>query len=113
VVLWLGRPADKVQMPVTDWPDLIVETSGDPYAMQQTEQDRLATNPRWSPNYASESSASNSAYYFAHATREAARVVFRHGLWPAALAIWQRGIGGGQAARWSSARPMRVGWMDI
>ena len=98
VVLWLGRPADKVQMPVTDWPDLTVETSGDPYTMEQTEQDRLARNPRWSPNYASESSASNSAYYFAHATREAARIVFRHGLWPAALAIWERGIGGGQAA---------------
>jgi CO/xanthine dehydrogenase Mo-binding subunit len=98
VVRWLGRPADKVQMPLTDWPDLIVETSGDPFTMEQTEQDRLATNPRWSPNDASSSSASNSAYYFAHATREAARIVFRHGLWPAALAIWQRGIGGGQAA---------------
>ena len=97
-VRWLGRPADKVQMPVTDWPDLIVETSGDPYTMEQTEQDRLARNPRWSPNYASASSASNSAYYFAHATREAARIVFRHGLWPAALTIWQRGVGGGQAA---------------
>ena len=49
-VRWLGRPADNVQMPVTDWPDLIVETSGDPYAMEQTEQDRLARNPRWSPD---------------------------------------------------------------
>ena len=98
VALWLGRPADRVQMPVTDWPDLIVETSGDPYTMEQAEQDRLARNPRWSPHYASASSASNSAYYFTHATREAARIVFRHGLWPAALAVWQRGVGGGQAA---------------
>jgi CO/xanthine dehydrogenase Mo-binding subunit len=97
-VRWLGRPADNVQMPVTDWPELIVETSGDSYTMEQTEQDRLARNPRWSPNYASASSASNSAYYFGHATREAARIVFRYGLWPAALTIWQRGVGGGQAA---------------
>ena len=54
------------------------------------------------------SSASNSSYYFSHVTREAARIVFLHGLWPAALAIWARS---GQApsrapksenARWSN-----------
>ena len=28
---------------------------------------------------------------FTHTTREAARVVFLHGLWPSALAIWARG----------------------
>src|SRR6202040_1480870 len=70
-------------------------------------RDRLAKNPRWSPVYASASSASNSSYYFSHVTREAARIVFLHGLWPAALAIWARS---GQApsrapksenARWS------------
>jgi CO/xanthine dehydrogenase Mo-binding subunit len=75
-------------MAVTDWPDLPVETSGDPHAMSQAEQDRLASNPRWSPAYASSSSASNSSYYFSHTTREAARLVFVHGLWPAALEIW-------------------------
>ena len=66
--------------------------------MAQAEQDRLAKNPRWSPNHITPSSASNSSYYFTHATREAARIVFRYGLWPAALAIWQHGTGGGQAA---------------
>ena len=45
----------------------------------------------------SASSASNSSYYFTHTTREAARIVFLHGLWPAALAIW------GEAGR--SLRP--------
>ena len=58
--------------------------------MSQADQDRLAKNPRWSPVYASASSASNSSYYFSHVTREAARIVFLHGLWPAALAIWAR-----------------------
>jgi CO/xanthine dehydrogenase Mo-binding subunit len=85
---WLGRPADALDLAVTDWPDLPVETSGDPHAMSQAEQDRLAQNPRWSPAFASASSASNSSYYFSHVTQEAARLVYLHGLWPAAAAIW-------------------------
>ena len=105
---WVGRPADSLDMAVTQWVDLPVETSGDPDTMSQADQDRLAKNPRWSPVYASASSASNSSYYFSHVTREAARIVFLHGLWPAALAIWARS---GQApsrvpksenARWSN-----------
>jgi CO/xanthine dehydrogenase Mo-binding subunit len=95
---WLGRPATEVRVAVTDWSDLPIVTSGDPYLMSQAEQDKAAANPRWSPAYASPSSATNSAYYFTHSTREAARIVFMHGLWPAALAIWRQGIGGGQAA---------------
>ena len=82
---WLGRPADSLDMAVTQWVDLPVETSGDPDTMSQADQDRLAKNPRWSPVYASASSASNSSYYFSHVTREAARVVFLHGLWPGRL----------------------------
>ena len=62
--------------------------------MKQVEQDRLSENPRWSPVYASASSASNSSYYLTHTTREASRIVFVHGLWPAALAIWARGAAG-------------------
>ncbi|PRC93938.1 xanthine dehydrogenase family protein molybdopterin-binding subunit [Solimicrobium silvestre] len=95
---WLGKPADEVQTAITDWADLPVTASGDPYIMSQAEQDKLAMNPRWSPAYASPSSATNSAFYFTHSTREAARVIFLHGLWPAALSIWSQGIGGGQAA---------------
>ena len=88
-VRWLGRPADTLDMAVTDWPDLTVETSGNPYAMSQADQNDLSSNPRWSPNYATASSASNSSHYFSHTTREAARMVFLLGLWPAALSIWQ------------------------
>jgi CO/xanthine dehydrogenase Mo-binding subunit len=89
-VRWLGRPADALELAVTDWPELPVETSGDPRMMNQADQDRLAENPRWSPVYASPSSASNSSYYLTHTTREASHIVFVHGLWPAALAIWSR-----------------------
>jgi CO/xanthine dehydrogenase Mo-binding subunit len=95
---WLGKPAEVVRMAVTEWPDLPISVSGNPYTITQQEQDRLQQDPRWSPAWASPSSASNSAFYFSHATMEAARIIFRHGLWPAALAIWSSGIGGGQAA---------------
>ncbi|WP_322015692.1 xanthine dehydrogenase family protein molybdopterin-binding subunit [Paraburkholderia sp. J12] len=98
VAKWLGKPAAGIRVAVTDWPDLPVVTSGDPYIMSQADQDHLSANPRWTPNIASPSSATNSAYYFTHSTREAARAVFRYGLWPAALSIWGQGIGGGQAA---------------
>jgi CO/xanthine dehydrogenase Mo-binding subunit len=103
---WLGRPADALDMAVTDWPDLPVETSGDPHSMSQDEQDRLAKNPRWSPAYASPSSASNSSYYLSHATREAARVVYVHGLLPAALAIWAR------AGQGRAPQPEALRWSD-
>jgi CO/xanthine dehydrogenase Mo-binding subunit len=101
---WLGRPADALDMAVTEWPDLPVETSDDPHStpeetrISQADQDRLAKNPRWSPVFAAPSSASNSSYYFSHATREAARIVYLHGLWPAALAIWGRDAGAASPA---------------
>ncbi|KQV84870.1 aldehyde oxidase [Massilia sp. Root351] len=95
---WLCRPADEILTAVTDWADLPMVATGDPYLMSQAEQDKLAANPRWSPTYCSPASATNSAYYYTHSTREAARVVFMHGLWPAAMAIWSQGVAGGQAA---------------
>jgi CO/xanthine dehydrogenase Mo-binding subunit len=106
-VRWLGRPADALDMAVTDWPDLPVETSGDPHTISQAEQDRLAKNPRWSPAFASASSASNSSYYFSHVTQQAARIVYLHGLWPAAVAIW-----GGGAAQAREIKPEDAHWRD-
>jgi len=115
---WLGKPADEFNSSVTEWPELPMVSSGDPYIMAQAEQDKLVGNPHWTPNYCSPSSASNSAFYFSHGTRETARVLFEHGLWPAAMAIWSAGLGGGQAAplavriddaRWVSAGLTCVG----
>ena len=95
---WLGLPATDVGIAITDWPDLPMISSGDPYLMSQADQDRLCADPAWTPAYASPASASNSAFYYTHTTREACRLIFQHGLWPAAVAIWSRGIGSGQAA---------------
>jgi CO/xanthine dehydrogenase Mo-binding subunit len=113
-VRWLGRPADDIDLAVTDWPDLPVETSADSSALSEAEQSHLAENPRWTPVYASASSASNSSYYFTHTTREAARIVFLRGLWPAALALWEaRGVStqpSPERARWSNGVLTVPGW---
>lgn len=108
---WLGHPADESHFSVTDWSQLPVVTSGDPYIMSQSEQDELQRNPLWSPSYCSPSSASNSAYYFSHSTREAVRQLFMQGIWPAALSLWQTGIGGGQAAP-LVVRPEDARWVE-
>ena len=95
---WLGRPADDVRTAETAWPELPMFQTDDPWLMSQAVQDREQRNPRWTPHLVSPSSASNSAYFCGHATREAARLLFTEGLWPAARAIWSEGFGGGQLA---------------
>lgn len=108
---WLGRAADEISTAQTEWPDMQMETSGNPYIMPQEEQERLARNPRWTPLLMQASSASNSAYYFSFPTIEAARLIFKYGLWPAAMAYWSRGIGGGQAAPFV-VRESEAHWVD-
>jgi CO/xanthine dehydrogenase Mo-binding subunit len=98
----LGRPADTVDFAVIDWPTLPLTSTDEPYTMSQEDEDRNAANPHWVPRITSPRSASNSAYYFSHATREAARLLFDLGLWDAAVSIWSEGIGGGHA------RPLTV-----
>jgi CO/xanthine dehydrogenase Mo-binding subunit len=94
---YLGQPADEIKTGETEWAELALQTSGNPYIISQAEQDENLRNPRWVGKLASASSATNSAYYSGHATREAARILFNHGLWPAALSIWSQGIYGGAA----------------
>lgn len=108
---WLGRPADTVRTAVTEWDELPLKTSGDTYLIKQAEQDKLARDPMWTPAAVSPSSASNSAYFFSHGTGETARVVFEHGIWPAALAIWSAGFAGGQAASYVVRRE-DARWVD-
>ena len=64
-------------------------TSGDPYTMDQKTQDAAEKNPRWVPAISSATSASIGAHVGTHAAAEAARVIFRFGLWPAALELWR------------------------
>ena len=92
-------------------PTLPMFATDDPWLMQQAVQDSQHGNPRWTPNYMSPSSASNSAYFCGHATREAARLLFAEGLWPAARAIWSAGFGGGQLAP-LSVRAEDARWVE-
>ena len=108
---WLGRPADQIRTGEVEWNELPMIETGNPWEMQQIEQDRQARKPCWTPFRASASAASNSAYFFGHATREAARLLFTQGLWPAALAIWSEGIGGGQLSPLAVRRD-QARWVD-
>jgi len=94
---FIGQPAHEIRTGETEWPELGLITSGNPYIISQADQDTNLRNPRWVGKLASASSATNSSYFSGHATREAARVLFNHGLWPAALSIWGQGIYGGAA----------------
>jgi CO/xanthine dehydrogenase Mo-binding subunit len=78
-------------------------TSGDPYTIRQAEQDKAATNPRWVPSISTATSASIGAHVGTQAAAEAARVVFRFGLWPAALALWGIAPADPRAKQWPDA----------
>jgi len=56
----------------------------------------LSQNPRWTPSFVTSMSSSNSAYFVGHATRQAASALLRLSLWPAAVAVWSQGPGGGE-----------------
>ncbi|WP_310196865.1 molybdopterin cofactor-binding domain-containing protein [Ancylobacter sp. 3268] len=85
----IGGIADQVTVAQVDVFDALgLVKSGDPYSITQAEQDAAAANPRWVPEISSATSASIGAHVGTQAASEAARVVFRFGLWPAALAIW-------------------------
>jgi CO/xanthine dehydrogenase Mo-binding subunit len=75
-----------------------LETTEEPYTMAQSKEDERQKNPRWTPCFTSGMSTSNSASYFGHATREAARALVDLAIWPAARSLWPRGVGGGQLA---------------
>lgn len=85
----LGRTADRVIVQRVDkFDELGLVKSGDPYTMKQAEQDAAAKNPRWVPEISSATSASIGAHVGTQAAAQAARVIFRFGLWPAALELW-------------------------
>lgn len=85
----LGRRADEVSVARIDAFDALgLVTSGDPYTITQKEQDEAARDPRWVPAISSATSASIGAHVGTQAAAEAARLIFRFGLWPAALSLW-------------------------
>jgi CO/xanthine dehydrogenase Mo-binding subunit len=108
VAAHLGGVADEVAVAQIDtFGPLALVTSGDSYTMKQKTQDAAARNPRWVPAISSATAASTGAHVGTHAAAEAARVVFRFGLWPAALELWGIAPNDPKANAWKTAR-----WKD-
>jgi CO/xanthine dehydrogenase Mo-binding subunit len=104
----LGDVADEVAVAqVNAFGPLGLVTSFDPYTISQEQQDTEARNPRWVPTIGSATSASAGAHVGTHAAAEAARVIFRFGLWPAALELWGLAPTEPKALEWNKAR-----WKD-
>jgi CO/xanthine dehydrogenase Mo-binding subunit len=104
----LGSVADEVTLAnVNVFAPLGLVTSGDPYTITQAAQDAAVRNPRWVPAISAASSASIGAHITTHGAFEAARVVFRFGLWPAALELWGIAASDPRAGQWDRAR-----WQD-
>jgi CO/xanthine dehydrogenase Mo-binding subunit len=104
VALHLGGVADEVAVAqVGAFDALGLVTSGDCYTMDQKTQDAAEKNPRWVPAISSATSASIGAHVGTHAANEAARVIFRFGLWPAALELWHIAPSDPRARDWAKA----------
>jgi CO/xanthine dehydrogenase Mo-binding subunit len=105
VAAYLGGVADEVALAQIDaFGPLALVKSGDPYTIDQKTQDAAARNPRWVPEISSATAASTGAHVGTHAAAEAARVIFRFGLWPAALDLWRIASKDPRAAQWQAAR---------
>jgi CO/xanthine dehydrogenase Mo-binding subunit len=105
VAAYLGGVADEVALAQIDaFGPLALVTSGDSYTIDQKTQDAAARNPRWVPEISSATSASTGAHVGTHAAAEAARVILRFGLWPAALDLWRIAPRDPRAAQWPAAR---------
>jgi len=105
VAAHLGSVADEVAISQIDgFRPLGLVTSGDRYTMDQKTQDAAARNPRWVPAISSATFASIGAFIMTHAAAEAARVIFRFGLWPAALELWDIAPNNPKANEWEKAR---------
>jgi CO/xanthine dehydrogenase Mo-binding subunit len=108
VATHLGAVADEIALARVDaFGPLRLVTSGNPYTMDQKVQDAAARNPRWVPAISSGTGASTSAHVGTHPAAEAARVIFRFGLWPAALELWGIAPNDPRANQWENAR-----WKD-
>src|SRR5712672_94888 len=102
---YLGGVADEVTVHEVDtYGALALVTSGNSYTMKQATQDAVAKNPRWVPAISSATFASNGAHVGTQAAAEAARVIFRFGLWPAALDLWGIAPTDPRAKEWTAAR---------
>jgi CO/xanthine dehydrogenase Mo-binding subunit len=101
----LGAAADEVKLGVLDgWDVLGLVAADDPFTLTRAQQDEAAKNPRWVPDIAQDTTASISAHVHTAIAAEAANVVLRFGLWPAARAIWSSGQVAGEFLRFDDIR---------
>jgi CO/xanthine dehydrogenase Mo-binding subunit len=108
VAAYLGGVADEVAVfQVETFGPLALVTSGNSYTMDQATQDTAQRDPRWVPAISSATAASTGAHVGTQAAAEAARVIFRFGLWPAALDLWGIAPTHPTAKQWEAAR-----WKD-
>ena len=108
VAMHIGGIADEVSVARVDtFQPLGLVTSGDSRSMDQKTQDTLGKNPHWVPEISTPTSASIGAHVGTHSAAEAARVIFRYGLWPAALELWHIPPGDPRAKDFAKAR-----WKD-
>jgi CO/xanthine dehydrogenase Mo-binding subunit len=104
VATHLGGVADAVALQQVDtFAPLDLVSTGDPFTIDQKTQDAGARNPRWVPQASSATAASTGAHVATHPAAEAARVVFRFGLWPAALELWGIAPKNPKAKDWEKA----------
>lgn len=101
---WFGKSADTVESAAFDWSPLKMYETLSPFVMDKAYQDKMTPDPRWTPAFASPSSASNSAYYFSHATHEAGRLIFERGIVPAAAKLWDIPQDQAAQATWVNGR---------
>lgn len=104
VALHVGGIADRVTVAQVDvFGPLELVTSGDSYSITQAQQDEAARDPRWVPGISSATSASIGAHVGTQAAAQAAQIVYRFGLWPAALDLWGIGPADPRAMLWEEA----------
>jgi CO/xanthine dehydrogenase Mo-binding subunit len=108
VARYMGGVADEVTVAQVDaFATLDLVTSGDSYTISQGAQDAEGRDSRWVPAISSATSSSTGAHVGTHAAAEAARIVFRFGLWPAALELWGVAATDPSAKLWRSPH-----WQD-
>ena len=80
-----GRGADQVNIGVTDYFEPLKLVSSSPTT--EEDQSTLSANPFWTPSIAISTAASTAAYHLRHTVLEAATIVLKFGIWPAAVLL--------------------------
>jgi CO/xanthine dehydrogenase Mo-binding subunit len=85
----LGTAADEVRLGDLDsWDVLGLKAPDDPFSITAERQAEAAKDPRWVLDVRQDTTACNAAHVHTEAAAEAANVILRFGLFPAAMAIW-------------------------